>query len=162
MAKSYDPFEVWESEQSTADDGLVAVQRSLHFAQELQFHIANQPLELRKHLGIEALKLLMHNHNDLKHQQYAVHVQHAYLCVKPNQSRSYNHMRKYGEMRLIGQIGHYTLQEFNEVEYILSLQLFEPRQLSVSSEQDRIAARLSEPLTLPVAGIIDTPVLYAH
>ncbi|MDQ5982653.1 MAG: hypothetical protein QG549_650 [Patescibacteria group bacterium] len=159
MAEQYDPFEMWEQEQSANDDPLVAIQHSLTLAQELQYHLANQPLDLRKDLGIEALKLLMQNHDDIRHHQYAVHVQHAYLRVKPKEKPGFEHMRRYGEMRLVGQIGYYTLQEFNEVEYILSLQLFEPKQLTVANERDKFTTRLPQPLTLPVAGIINRPVL---
>ena len=152
-------FNLWEEEQTSGEEKIRAIHQSLDLAQELQLNLVNQPPDFRKDMGMEALKLLNSHPNNLKHHRFAVHVQHAYLHLHPKTPEEHGHTLQYGEMRLIGQIGHYILQGFSDVEYILSLQLFDPEQLNYHNEQDKISARLPEPLSLPVAAFINPPIL---
>lgn len=62
------------------------------------------------------------------------------------------HALRYGGMHLAGRVGHYALDRIED-EWILALQVFEPKQLSVDSDKDRIYDRLPAPLMLPVTAI---------
>ncbi|USN96080.1 MAG: hypothetical protein H6797_03305 [Candidatus Nomurabacteria bacterium] len=152
-------FSLWEKEQSAGDKELKVIQHTLDLAQELQLNLVNQPPDFRKDMGIEALKLLNGHPNNLKHRDFAVHVQHAYLHLRPKAPEDPAHTLHYGEMRLIGRIGYYVLQGLSDADYILSLQLFDPKQLECRNIEDKISARLPEPLSLPVAAFIDPPIL---
>lgn len=151
-------FDLWETEQSTNDKGLVTIQQTLDLAQELQYNLATVPPKLRKPLGIEALELLNGHPNDLKHHQFAFHVHHSYLTVHPNSSNREGHTAKYGAMRVLGQVGLYGLDRFDDSGWLITLQLFDPRQLTVANEHDRLPRRLPAPLKLPVAAI-ELPVI---
>lgn len=146
-------FNLWEEEQATSSEGLIAIQQTLDLAQELQYNLATVAPKLRKPLGIEALELLNGHPNNLKHHQFAFNVHHSYLNVHPTHSDLEGRTSKYGAMRVLGQVGLYGLDRFDDSGWLITLQLFDPRQLTFTNEHDRLPRRLPAPLKLPVAAI---------
>lgn len=146
-------FNLWEEEQTVNSEGLIAVQQTLDLAQELQYSLVTVPPKMRKSLGIEALELLNGHPNELKHHQFAFNVHHSYLNVHPNSTDREGRTSKYGSMRVLGQVGLYGLDRFDDSGWLITLQLFDPKQLTVANERDRLPRRLPAPLKLPVAAI---------
>lgn len=151
-----DDFRLWEREYGNRrePEGLVVVQDTINLAQELQMGISHSASKLRKQMGIEALHLLNTHPNEIKHHQFAFNVHHSYLTVHPNKSRVFEgHTSKYGSMRVLGQVGLYGLDRFDDSGWLITLQLFDPIQLSAEHKKDVFTRRLPEPLKLPVAAI---------
>lgn len=146
-------FSLWEEEQTTNNEGLIVVQKTLDLAQELQYNLVNVPPKMRKPLGFEALELLNGHPNELKHHQFAFNVHHSYLSVHPNKDSEQGITSKFGAMRVLGQVGLYGLDRFDDTGWHITLQLFDPKQLTVANEHDRLPKRLPAPLKLPVAAI---------
>lgn len=151
-------FGLWEKEQAESEDGLLTISHTLNLAQELQYNLANLPPKLRRPMGMEALELLNGYPNDLRYHHFAFNLHHAYLNVHPSTINSEGHTSKYGAMRVLGQVGLYGLDRFDDTGWTLTLQLFEPVQLSVENERDMLPNRLPAPLKLPVAAI-ELPVI---
>lgn len=149
-------FHLWEKEYNsrTEPDELLIIQNTINFAQELQMGVVNSPARLRKQMGIEALHLLNTHPNDIKHHQFAFNVHHSYLTVHPTKSENLEgHTSKYGSMRVLGQVGLYGLDRFDDSGWLITLQLFDPIQISAQYKKDVFTCRLPEPLKLPVAAI---------
>lgn len=151
-------FQYWEEEQKSSDDHLQIVYDTLDLAQELQYNLATLPPKMRKPMGLEALELLNGHPNDLKHHKFAFNMHHLYLIVHPNRHETKGHTSKYGAMRILGQVGLYGLDRFDDSGWLITLQLFDPTQITVGNDRDRLPSRLPAPLKLPVAAI-EPPVI---
>lgn len=147
-------FDKWEQEcLQDSQDNLTVITHSIDFAKDLQYAIFTAPARHRKQMGMEALRLLSDYPRDVTHHRVAFNIQHAYLTVHPGEYESKGHTSKYGPMRVLGQVGLFTLDRFDGSGWILSLQLFEPVQLTVENNGDRLPNKIPEPLKLPVSAI---------
>lgn len=159
MAYGSNEFGAWEKELTTETRGAVLVDNSIDLAQNLQLGMLDAPYSQRFTMGMAALEILGQHPNPFRHNDYIVRSQKAYLTIHANPQTGEGFALRYGGMQLVGRIGHYTLDRFED-DWTLALQMFEPTQLSVDSPRDRIFNRLPAPLMLPVAAI--TPPFLAY
>lgn len=147
-------FDKWEQEcMQVNEDNLAVISHSIDFAKDLQYGLFTAPARHRKQMGMEALRLLSEYPRDVQHHRVAFNIQHAYLTLHPGQCEARGSTSKYGPMRVLGQVGLFTLDRFDNSGWILSLQLFEPVQLSVQNKHDKLPNKIPEPLKLPVSAI---------
>lgn len=152
-------FDLWEKDQSAkVVDEIFIIQNTIDLAKELQYGVTNSAPRLRKQMGIEALELLNDYPNELKHHKYALNVHHLYLNVHPNWKDKVGYTSKYGQMRVLGNVGLYGLDRFDDSGWLITLQLFEPKQLNVINHRDILPKRIPAPLKVPVSAI-EVPVI---
>lgn len=148
-------FDLWEKEygHTPTTESLTIVQNSIDLAQELQFALVNTAPKLRKQMGLDALELLNSHPNEVKHHQFAFNVHHSYLTVHPRRNIVEGTTAKYGAMRVLGQVGLYGLDRFDDSGWLITLQLFDPVQLTIANQHDQLPKRVPAPLKLPVSAI---------
>lgn len=144
-----DDFAAWSAE--IAPKGFMVPKSSIETAQVLQQHIFMQPWEEQFTAGINALRTLSEVHYDVTGRKFLLTVMSAMAIFEAKEGPGT--ALQYGAMRLRGTAGHYTLSTHND-QCTLLLQVFEPTQLSVENDRDRIRVpRLPVPLSVPVMSI---------
>lgn len=152
MAETNDQFTQWEEDFRSESGGVIVPSDTIDFAQNLQLGMLDAKPDQRFHMGMMALELLEGHPNPLQYNNYVLRTEKAYLTIHVNSSTREGHALRYGGMYLAGRVGHYALDRIED-EWMLALQVFEPKQLAVDSDRDRIYKRLPAPLMLPVASI---------
>lgn len=142
-------FSAWSTEMSPK--GVLIPGSSIETAQLLQRHIFVRPWEEQFDTGISALRVLAEAPRDVTGQRFFMRVMSAMAIFEAEEGPGT--ALRYGEMQLHATAGHYTMSTHGG-QCTLMLQLFEPRQISVVNERDRIqVARLPVPLSVPVMSI---------
>lgn len=141
-------FSHWEEELRA--EGVMSVERSLQFAQQLQIHISGLEGDRQLSAWFEALQLLYNVSVDARGSTHIVHTVKAFAY--------FDHMRsedgqvptlEYGEMYVAGSVGSYSYAEFENFSSLM-LRLYNPQQQRVASPEDEIHGRLPVPLSIPV------------
>lgn len=151
MAERDGDFGAWEAELDAGRE-LLIVRESLILAQELQAYMQTLPRDYWHDVWMEALRLLAEEKYDIHGVPHMLSISRAFAFFEGRDDNGEPHVStalSYGAMRLIGSPGCYTYST-NEALPSIMLQVFEPRQISVTNPLDRIECRLPVPLSVPV------------
>jgi len=152
MSEMKDMFTQWEKDINPEHNGIIIAEDILDVAQTLQLGMLDAHPGQRFHMGMMALEILSQHPNPLKHGDFVIRSEKAYLTIHENSDTRDGYAFRYGGMKLAGRVGHYAL-DCIEDEWTLALQVFEPTQIEVDSSRDRIFGRLPAPLMLPAVAI---------
>ncbi|TAH31704.1 hypothetical protein EYC58_03445 [Candidatus Saccharibacteria bacterium] len=144
-----DDFAAWATEIVPRE--FLVTRSSIETAQVLQRDIFVRSWEDQFTTGINALRVLSEVHDDVTGRRLFLSVMSAMAIFEAEVGPGTAF--RYGAMRLRGTAGHYTLSTHDD-QCTLMLQIFEPTQISVENDKDRIRVpRLPVPLSVPVMSI---------